>query len=220
MAPGFYQGLHRGICEAPEIGAAFCRHTVVSETGQTVRLSPLERETPGIIQGWLDRIAIWCRLQTPSIVVRRETYERLGGYCPQARSAFDWEMWQRVAVNYPVWFEPEPLAFFRLGSESESARLKASGEQVADSRAVLEIARGYLPMAVATGLARRAGDYVAMWAIDLAQKQAEAGNLEGALANIREGIQCSYSRGVRQKLFAFLTRAAAGSDMARAVEKV
>src|SRR5208283_1990157 len=146
--------------------AAFCRHTVVGETGQTVRLSPLERETPGIIHDWLDRIAIWCRLQTPSIVVRRQAYERLGGYCPQAKSAFDWEMWQRIAAGYPVWFEPEPLAFFRLGRESESARLKASGEQIADSRAVIEIARGYLPVAVAGGLMRRAGDYYAMWAIE------------------------------------------------------
>ena len=205
VAPGFYQSLQRGICEAPEIGAAFCRHTVVGETGQTVRLSPLERETPGIIRDWLDRIAIWCRLQTPAIVVRREAYDRLGGYCPQAKSAFDWEMWQRIAVHYPVWFEPSPLAFFRLGNESESARLKASGEQIADSRAVIEIARGYLPIAVAGGLARRAGDYFAMWAIELAQKQVEVGNLEGALANLREGTQCSYSREVSQKLFAFLT---------------
>ena len=114
-------------------------------------------------------------------------------------------MWQRIAVHYPVWFEPEPLAFFRLGNESESARLKASGEQIADSRAVIEIARGYLPIAVAGGLARRAGDYFAMWAIELAQKQVEVGNLEGALANLREGTQCSYSREVTQKLFAFLT---------------
>ena len=129
----------------------------------------LERETPGMIEGWLDRIGVCCRLQTPSIVVRREAYERLGGYCPEAKSAFDWEMWQRLAVHYPVWYEPKPLAFFRQSSGSESVRVIASGQQIADSRAVIEIARTYLPSATVDALSRRAGENYALWAFVLAR---------------------------------------------------
>jgi len=208
VAPGFYRAMQRGILESPNIGAAFCRHTIVDESGNSVRLSLLERETPGVIPCWLERIAGLCRLQTPSIVVRREAYERLGGYCPQARSAFDWEMWQRLAVHYPVWYDPAPLAFFRLNSGSESAALKATGGQIADTRAVIEIARTYLPSAMVDTLSRRAGDYYAMFAMDLARQQIEAGNLSAAILNLREGIRCSTSDQVTRKLIALLSGAA------------
>jgi len=207
LAPGFYDTLQGGILQAPTIGAAFCRHTIVDEEGHSVRLSFLERETPGMIECWLDRIGVCCRLQTPLIVVRREAYERLGGYCAEARSVFDWEMWQRLAANYPVWYEPSPLAFFRQSSGSEGARVIASGQQIADSRAVIEIARTYLPTATADALSRRAGENYALWALVRAREQMEQGNLSAAMANIRESIQCCHSDVAAQKLFSFLLRA-------------
>jgi len=205
VAPGFYQALCAGIHQAPGIGSAFCRHTHVDEQGQSIRLSLLERETPGVIECWLDRIAVSCRLQTPSIVVRREAYERLGGFCPQAKSVFDWEMWQRLATHYPVWYEPRPLAFFRESGKSESARVIASGQQIADTRAVIEIARSYLPAAKMDTLSRRAGDVYALRAFEFAGRQMESGNLAGAMANIRQGIQCSRSDEATHKLFSLLS---------------
>ncbi len=208
VAPGFYQALYEGTVRAPEIGAAFCRHTHVDEEGRSVSRSVLERETPGIIECWLDRIGCSCRLQTPSIVVRREAYERLGGYCPQARSALDWEMWQRIAVHYPVWYEPRPLAFFRRSAQSEGSRVKASGEQIAHTRAVIEIARSYLPAAKVEALSRRAGEHYALFAFELARQQLEAGNPAGAIANLREGIRCSRSDDVVHKLVSWLSPAA------------
>ena len=166
----------------------------------------LERETPGAIDGWVDRIAVCCRLQTPSIVVRREAYERLGGYCHQAKAAFDWEMWQRIAVNYPVWYDPAPLAFFRHSSGSESARLNGSGRMVADALAAIEVARNYLPAAKADRLARRAAEYYAHWAIGMARQELEKANLTAMLANLREGIRCSRSDEVARKLFSRLSQ--------------
>ncbi len=206
VAPGFYEALQKGTQQAPDIGAAFCRHTYIDEHGQNAGLSLLERETPGTIDSWLDRIGVCCRLQTPSIVVRREAYERLGGYCPQAKSAFDWEMWQRLAVHYPVWYEPTPLAFFRHSGESESARLAASGRQVIDSRAAIEVARNYLPAEKADTLARRAVEYYAQWAFQLAGEQIKKGDLAAAMANVREGIRCSRSDEVARKLFSLLSQ--------------
>ena len=207
VAPGFYRALQKGILQAPGIGAAFCRHSYVDEQGRNIGLSLLERETPGTIDCWLDRIAVSCRLQTASIVVRREAYVRLGGYCPQARSAFDWEMWQRLAVHYPVWYEPTPLALFRQSGESESARLAASGQRVTDARAAIEIARSYLPRAKADILARRAVEYYALWALEAADEQMGKGNLAAAIAHLREGLRCSRSEEVGRKLCFVLSRA-------------
>jgi hypothetical protein len=206
IAPGFYQALSAGILGAPEIGAAFCRHTYLDEQGHCTGLSLLERETPGTIDDWVDRIAVCCRLQTPSIVVRRKVYERLGGYCPQAKAAFDWEMWQRIAVHHPVWYEPRPLAFFRRSSLSESARLNTSGRMVADSLAAIEVARTYLPVAKVDTLTRRAVEYYAHGALEIAGQQMRKDNLAAALANLREGIRCSRSDEVARKLFSLLSR--------------
>ncbi len=207
VAPGFYRALHRGISQVPGLGAAFCRQNYVDESGQRLQLSFLERETPGLLEGWLDRIACSCRLQTPGIAVCRAAYERCGGYCPQAKSAFDWEMWQRLAASYRVWYDPQPLAFFRISSESESARLMPSGRQIADSRGVIEIARSYLPELKRDAYSRRAGGNLARRAIELARMQVEAGNLSGALALLREGLQCSQPDESAQNLIQFLRNA-------------
>ena len=40
---------------------------------------------------------------TPSIVVRRSVYERLGSFDRRLVCAEDWEMWVRIAAHYPIW---------------------------------------------------------------------------------------------------------------------
>jgi glycosyltransferase involved in cell wall biosynthesis len=204
VAPGFYSALSEGVRQVPEIGAAFCRHDHVDEQGRFVQRSSLERETPGVVEGWLDRIACLCRLQVASVVVRREAYERLGGYCAQARSAFDWEMWQRIAANYSVWFEPRVLAFFRESHLTESASLMASGGQIADARAALSVSRTYLPPAAAETLERRAAEFYAMRALDLARLWMNKGDAGSALANLREAVLWSQSEEVCNRLLGLL----------------
>ena len=78
---------------------------------------------------------------------------------------------------------------------------------VADSRAAIEVARSYLPVAKADTLARRAVEYYALWAFELADQQMKKGNLAAAMANLREGIRCSRSEEVTRKLCSLLSRA-------------
>ena len=75
------------------------------ENQNQLRLSDLERKSSGIIDNWLIKITSKCSLQCPSIVVKRKVYEKIGGYYFQANSAFDWEMWKRIATNYLFWYE-------------------------------------------------------------------------------------------------------------------
>ena len=204
VRPGFYAALRAGLEARPDLGAAFSRHIYVDGAGEPLRESWLERDTPGVIENWLERIAVSCRLQCPAIAVKREAYERLGGYCPEARSAFDWEMWTRIAVHYPVWFEPAALACFREGAGAESYGLLGSGGQVADSLRCIEIARTYLPPASAEGLARRARERLAAYALDVAGRQLKAGNHRAAIANMRAGLKCSRSERIQRTLASLL----------------
>ncbi|MCW5850178.1 MAG: glycosyltransferase family 2 protein [Anaerolineae bacterium] len=204
VAPGFYAALEAGIGGAPDLGAAFCRHHRVDEAGAVQWTSPLERDTPGRLDDWLARIAVTCRLQFASIVVRRAAYETVGGFCAAAGSAFDWEMWQRLAVHFPVWYEPQPLAFFCQGASSLTHRLVQTGEQIAHARQAIEIAAAYLPADRAANLGQRARQHYATYALQVAETQWQAGDTAAAIANLQEGLKCRPDADLARRLTVLL----------------
>ena len=199
---GFYAALAAGIATRPDIGAAFCRHRRTDDAGAHRWLSPQERETPGVLEGWLDNIAVFCSLQFASIAVRREAYEAVGGFCPQAESAFDWDMWKRLACRFPVWYEPRPLANFFQGTASETHRLVDSGQQIAHARQAIALARSYLPIDRADDLSRRALQSYAAYALAVAKEQGRSGDVRAARITIRQGLRCEPTVAVRRALLA------------------
>lgn len=191
---GFYHRMGRLFDEHPAIGAGFCRHVVTNEAGAPQRMSPLEREEPGIIPGWLALIAAELRLQPPSMVVRREAYEALGGFDARMRSCGeDWEMWVRIAARYPVGFEPTPLACYRDSADSLTKRSIRSGQNIRDVRKATNIARTYLPPGKARAANARARVSWANWALHWAWLLIERGDYRSAVVQLWEGLRCSRS---------------------------
>lgn len=193
VLPGFYSRMKQLLDQEPEAGAAFCRHAFMNEDGYPIDLSPIERKTSGILNDWLDAISVRQRIQFPSIVVKRETYEKVGGFCPDAFSAADWEMWKRIAVNCPMAFEPEVLAYFRLHLASESSRLIKSGANIAHTRAAIEVTRSYLPIVTANYLSIKAKRNYALYAINTARQLLIRKEITSASAQIIEAIKCDRS---------------------------
>jgi hypothetical protein len=122
------------------------------------------------------------------MTVRRSVYESLGGFCADALSAFDWEMWKRIAVSHPVWYVPEVLVSIGRDDSAESARLQRNGEQVTDSLRTVAISRTYLPPADAERLSRKATERFGLYALDVARRYLEAGDHAAALANLRAAL--------------------------------
>ncbi len=204
VKPGFYRHLQAGIEKDESVGAAFCRHIHFNTVGNVCRISPLERETPGVIADWLERIAVMRRLQLPSVVVKRHVYEKLGGFCQQANSAFDWEMWKRIAVHYPVWYEPQPLVNCRENFGAENSPHLNSSRHVADSLKAIEISQVYLQGAIADKLTNKARENCALYAFYSAQQQLQQGDYQTAIANLRSGLKCSQSAQIKQALILLL----------------
>jgi glycosyltransferase involved in cell wall biosynthesis len=202
VLPGFYRRLQDAFECEPTIGAAFCRHIYMEEDDHWLFLSPLEQKTPGLLSHWLERIAVDSLLQPPSIVVKRRVYEALGGFHPELSVGEDWEMWKRIAVHYPVWYEPQPLACYRQHSSSISARTRRSGAYIADIRMAIEISRSYLPTEVAEELSRKAREHWALCALGLARGMLVRRDLAAATALIREALKCSHSLRVSRSLIA------------------
>ncbi len=193
VLPEFYEHLQAGIEQEPSIGAAFCRNVYVDEDSHWQSLATLERKIPGVLTDWLERISITQRVQFPAIVVKRSTYETLGGFCPQARSAADWEMWKRIAAYYPVWYEPALLACFRLHSQSTSSGLIQRGENIADTRLAIEVTQTYLPPAIADRVSSQAKQGYAFQALTTARQMLSQDEWRGAMNQFREGLRCSSS---------------------------
>ncbi len=200
VLPMFYSQLEETLKRETTIGAAFCRHIYIDENGHWQSISPLERREPGILSNWLERIAVVQRIQTPSIVVRRIVYEELGGFHAKMYYALDWEMWKRIAVYYPVWYEPQPLACFRLHSSSATSRLVKSGADICDMRRSIEISRAYLPDAIADGLSHKAREHYALYALGTARRMLSMRDIAGAIAQITEALKCSQSARVMGSL--------------------
>jgi glycosyltransferase involved in cell wall biosynthesis len=203
VLPGFYDHLKSSIQHQEAIGAAFCRHFHIDEDGNQQYLSELERETSGILENFIDKIAVRQRIQFASIVVKRSTLEALGGFCTEAGSAADWELWLRISRHYPIWFEPKALAAYRLHSASESSKLIETGQNIADTRRSIEIAAGYLPQEK-VALLNIAREYYARYSLNTARQMLQLNKPDAAIAQLREGLKCSQSSKVREELISVL----------------
>ena len=184
---GFYRQMRTAA--SAEAGMVFCRHRYVDREGRELRLSALESEQAGTLENWLDRIGVFCRIQTPAVLVRRGAYERLGGYRPQAASAFDWDMWKRLAAEFPVCYEPRILAAFREHPASLSGEYLESGRQLADSLRSIELTR---PLLGPGRTALACGAY-ARYGLELARRFRAQGRLAAVAANLRQVLRLDES---------------------------
>ncbi|NJR76337.1 MAG: glycosyltransferase family 2 protein [Scytonema sp. CRU_2_7] len=184
---GFYQKLQRGFKENPEVGAAFCRQIHMDERGHWTHISWLEQPESGILSNWLERIAVQQRIQTPSIVVRRDVYERLGGFDRRFSCwGEDWEMWTRIAAHYPVWYEAEPLALYRRSSTSLTGHSVRTGKNIQDLRKAVGVIRGYLPSERANKLTKIALRNYAFYALNSAREFLSEGDSYAAKTNLEK----------------------------------
>jgi glycosyltransferase involved in cell wall biosynthesis len=156
VRPGFYTDLLAAMKTSERIGMAFCRHAFIDENDTVERISHRERRRPGVLRNWLERIGIAQRIQCPAALVRREAYEKLGGFRTDLRYALDWEMWVRIAAQYEVWYEPQVLAKYRRHASTESARLEAAGQTTADLIAAIEVLSTHFPGHARARLKQRA----------------------------------------------------------------
>jgi len=205
VRPGFYETMQRPFELHPEIGAAFCRTRYVDANGGPLSLSPDELPEPGIVDDWLERIASGQRVATPSVVVRREVYERLGGYDHRVRcGGEDWEMWVRIAAHYPVGYEPGILAEYRVKrAGSLTGEAHGHGQLVRDMRRMTGLVAGYLPDHLpeqrAGAALRRAGRQYAHWALNDAEELFAGRHLGAGLVHVFEALRCSRTRDVLRR---------------------
>jgi glycosyltransferase involved in cell wall biosynthesis len=202
ILPGFYDALREG-AECSDAGAIFCRHAFTNSKGDWIQLSELHRESRGVLDDWHEKITARQLVQCAAIVVRRRVYEQLGGFLPHFHYVPDWEMWQRIASQFPFWFEPSILACYRLHGSSASSRLMLDAADVRDVREMIDLTMTYHTPARGRALARNARSRYAEEAVSHARELLVEAGFQPAWKHIVEALRLSHNQRVVWKIFSF-----------------
>jgi glycosyltransferase involved in cell wall biosynthesis len=188
VRPGFYAALQSPFDVLTDLGAAFCDSVYQDSAGVQTPVGPYDQQEPGLLSDALVQIASEQRIMTPAIVVRRTVYETLGGFDRRLACAEDWEMWVRIAARFPIWYEPRPLAVYRMHDASNTERHVSSAKDAAYNRMAIKIFSAYLPRHRVDYVTRQARRTYALSALETARRLRFGGNWRGFFAQAREAF--------------------------------
>ncbi len=146
VLPGFYKKMEDAFALSPSAGAAFTGFTHIDQNGEVLFHNKALQSVTGIIPNWLFRIGKAQLTQVVATVVKREVYEKVGGFYG-VHYGEDWEMWVRIAAAWPVIYIPDRLAHYRVHENNITGRYFLSGQSMRDVEKVIESIQQYFPPA-------------------------------------------------------------------------
>lgn len=163
---GYYAAITKLFERFPEAGAAYCAWDYLKSDGTFSHHSRIEAEALGILENWLYKLAEHSRLQYVTISVKREVYEKLGSFY-LVHYGEDWEMWARIAKEYPTAYTPEVLAEYREHENSITWQSYKNGQNIKDLEKVTSVIGSYLPKTDQHKMIRKARKYYIHWILNV-----------------------------------------------------
>ena len=189
ILPGFYKTFEDIFSRYKSIGAAYCRQAYIDDFGQLISYSYLDMEETGILEDAVVKLAERQRIQHCAMVVKREVYEQAGGFFTKNIGCEDWEMWVRIAAEFPVAYEITPLAEYRVHSSSMSSRNMRTGKDMKDLMEAVNIFNAYLPEEYKEQIKLKTRKYYADYSFKNVKKlMYEYKDEEGAASQLSETI--------------------------------
>jgi glycosyltransferase involved in cell wall biosynthesis len=127
VLPGFYARFEALIPTVPGVRAAFSRYLHADGDGHWTSIGPLVLKNPGEFKDFNLWAATWAPMQCAAAVVKRSTYEAVGGFRNDLPYVLDWEMWCRIGAAGAWGYVPQPGAVYREHAQSETTRLRKAG---------------------------------------------------------------------------------------------
>lgn len=180
---GFYRAMEVFIKGHPDAGAVMCRTFLVDDKGRIMNLyrRPPGVEDEGIIEGAGRLLKTLNFIPTPSIVVRRDVYERIGGFAPSLAHAADWEMWMRIADATPFAYVDQPLASYRVTAGQHSVQAAMSGSAMEEYLKAIAIGLTRAPADDRQKIGKEAGRFLSGRALGLRNRMWNEGDRPAAL---------------------------------------
>ena len=169
VKPGFYTAMESLFHQSPEAGAAFCRYDYINHEGVVLSEREPQSSRPGVLPDIVERLTVRQCIQYAAMVVKRSVYESLGAFYLTTYGE-DWEMWVRIACNFPVAYTPENLASYRVHELSISGNRLWTGEHLEDIDKVFRaIAKMVDPTGELRVIVRLKRNY-ANWTVSMIEK--------------------------------------------------
>jgi hypothetical protein len=113
------------------------------------------------------------------------------------KHALDWEMWIRIANQFPIFYEPKILACWRNHSSATTSKQIRSGENFRDIARAIGIWSHYLPAGDAQRLAEAARDRFARESLSTARHLLAKNDIQACLNQVSAALTCKNSFKVR-----------------------
>jgi len=191
---GFYKEVESLFETYPEIGAAFTDYEYIDYRGEKMWENTKIDSPKGVVNNWLLTISKSQLVQPPAMVIKRSTYEKLGSFFA-VHYGEDWEMWTRVAANFPVAYSPNVLAKYRNHNSNISSRSLLSGQNIKDILTVINIVQDYLPDTHKKNIKRESKRNFSQYYARFAHKlYHDYNNQKAALSQVNGSLQLSINR--------------------------
>ena len=141
---GFYREMEAIFNESPIAGAAFCRTNYIDSKSRVTGVTGMIQDKEGIVPVILEKLYTKQYIQTPSMVVKREVYETIGCFDRRLNCMEDWEMWTRIANNYPIAVSNKVLAAYRSHEENATNNTFKDGTALKTHQLICDLVDGYI----------------------------------------------------------------------------
>lgn len=173
----------------PTCGFVFSPVRVIDGAGDEIERQPV-KFSAGIQSSseMIERLLTENVVPAPSVVVRRATYQAVGGaFEPTLKRIYDYELWLRLAITAPVGFLATHDASWRWHAD-QSTRSVADRQD--DFRTLLHLAETHLAKSPHPNLTRqRANRSLATWSLTNALDAAEQRAIRVSLANVAVALK-------------------------------
>jgi hypothetical protein len=140
LLPGMLRAHTTNLDTHPSVGMVFSAVQVVDAAGQVMRL--LQPYYDDSIWGrgeFVSELVLENVIRTPSVMVRREVYEQLGGFNPKLTFTPDWEMWLRIGAEFGIAYFAKPFAAYREHSRNATLDFHRRVVDLEEQSAALDI---------------------------------------------------------------------------------
>ena len=141
---GFYKEMGAIFKESPSAGAAFSRTNYIDYGGRITGVTGMIQDNEGIVPDMLEKLYTQQYIQTPSMVVKREVYETIGCFDRRLNCMEDWEMWIRIANNYPIAASNKVLAAYRGHNNNATNKTFMDGTALQTHQLICNLVDGYI----------------------------------------------------------------------------
>lgn len=132
---GFYRAYAAMIAAQPQAKMILGQAVKIDEADRWIGLygAAVPPVGGGIMDDFVARQAVRQLVLFNGVVVRRDAYEQVGGFCTLFHHVADWDMWFRLGQHAPVAWVPLPYALYRIHAESDTNRQRSTASNIRES---------------------------------------------------------------------------------------